>query len=96
MRALMCKEFGSLDALQLETVEDPSPGPGEVLIDVRAAGLNFPDLLVVQGKYQVRPELPFTPGGECSGVVSALGDGVKHLKVGMPVIAMGLVGRPIT
>ena len=92
MRALMCKEFGSLDALQIETVDDPSPGPGEVLIDVRAAGLNFPDLLVVQGKYQVRPELPFTPGGECSGVVSALGDGVKHLKVGMPVIAMGLVG----
>ncbi len=92
MRALMCQKFGSFDSLRLETVEDPSPGPGEALIDVRAAGLNFPDLLVVQGKYQVRPDLPFTPGGECSGVVSALGEGVKHLKVGMPVIAMGLVG----
>ena len=92
MRALMCNEFGSLDTLSLETVDDPSPGPGEVLIDIRAAGLNFPDLLVVQGKYQVRPPLPFTPGGECSGVVAALGSGVEHLKIGTPVIAMGLVG----
>ena len=92
MRALVCNEIGPLDGLALETVDDPTPGKGEVLIAVRAAGINFPDLLVVQGKYQARPPLPFVPGGECSGVVEAVGDGVRRLRPGDAVIAMGLTG----
>lgn len=92
MRAVRCHEYGSLDHLVLERVPDPVPEAGEVVVDVRAAGLNFPDLLLVQGKYQARPRLPFVPGGECAGVVSAVGDGVERLKVGDAVIAMGLTG----
>lgn len=92
MRAVLCKEFGPFEQLALETVDDPTPGAGQVLIDVEAAGINFPDLLMVQGKYQVRPELPFVPGGECAGVVSAVGDGVSGIAVGDSVIAMELVG----
>ncbi len=92
MKALLCKELGSFDQLVIETIDDPVPGSGEVLIDVAAAGINFPDLLVVAGKYQFKPPLPFVPGGECSGTVSAVGEGVKRVKVGDRVIAVGLVG----
>ena len=92
MQALVCNELGPLDGLALETVDDPAPGKGEVLIGVKAAGVNFPDLLVIQGKYQARPPLPFIPGGECAGVVEAVGEGVKHINVGDTVIAMGLTG----
>lgn len=92
MRALLCKELGPFDRLSIETVDDPVPGEGEVVIDVAAAGINFPDLLVVQGKYQFQPPLPFVPGGECSGVVSAVGEGVKRVKVGDAVIGVGLAG----
>ncbi|MEM8933769.1 MAG: NADPH:quinone oxidoreductase family protein [Acidobacteriota bacterium] len=92
MRGLLCKEFGPFDDLTLETLDAPTPGAGEVAIEVRAAGLNFPDLLIVAGKYQVRPPLPFVPGGECAGVVAAVGDGVEHVAVGDRVIAMGQVG----
>ena len=92
MRALLCQEIGPFDKLTIETVEDPAPAEGEVLIDVKAAGINFPDLLVVQGKYQFQPSLPFIPGGECSGVVSAIGAGVKRVQVGDRVIGVGLAG----
>ena len=92
MRALLCRELGPFDQLTLETVADPEPGPGEVLVGVKAAGVNFPDLLIVQGKYQVRPPLPFVPGGECAGVIEALGDGVEGLQVGDEVVATGQVG----
>lgn len=92
MRALVCKSLGPYDQLAIETIDDPVPGPGEVLIDVEAAGINFPDLLVVQGKYQFSPALPFVPGGECSGVVSALGEGVQRVRVGDRVIGVGLAG----
>lgn len=92
MRALLCRELGPFDQLALETVPDPEPGPGEVLVAVRAAGVNFPDLLIVQGKYQVRPPLPFVPGGECAGVIEALGEGVEGLQVGDEVVATGQVG----
>ncbi|MEM7353636.1 MAG: NADPH:quinone oxidoreductase family protein [Acidobacteriota bacterium] len=92
MRALLCKTLGTYDQLTVETVDEPQPGPGEVLIDVRAAGINFPDLLIVQGKYQFKPPLPFVPGGECAGVVSAVGEGVQRVKVGDPVIGVGLAG----
>jgi NADPH:quinone reductase len=92
MRAVRCHELGPLDGLALDTVDDPVPGAGEVLVGVKAAGINFPDLLVVQGKYQARPPLPFVPGAECAGVVEAVGDGVERVRVGDAVIATGLTG----
>ncbi|MEM7279454.1 MAG: NADPH:quinone oxidoreductase family protein [Pseudomonadota bacterium] len=92
MRALVCKKFGPTSALSLDTLDRPEPGPGEVLIEVRAAGINFPDLLTVEGKYQMKPPLPFTPGVECSGLVAALGEGVKGLSVGDKVIATPQIG----
>ena len=75
MRGLVCREFGSLDSLTVEELPDPDPGPGEIVVEVRAASVNYPDALMVQGRYQVRPDLPFVPGAECAGVVSAVGDG---------------------
>ena len=92
MRAILCHQFGPIDQLVLGELDDPTPGAGEVLLDVHAAGINFPDLLMVQGKYQLKPPLPFVPGGECSGVVAAIGEGVESVAVGDPVIAMGQVG----
>ena len=92
MRAVMCKDYGRLSDLVLEEAPDPTPGEGQVLVDVRAAGLNFPDLLIAQGKYQARPELPFVLGGEGSGLVAAVGPGVKRPKVGDRIIAMELTG----
>jgi NADPH2:quinone reductase len=92
MRAILCKELGPAESLVVEDVPDPVPGPGEVLIDVHAAGLNFPDTLVITGRYQFRPELPFIPGGEASGVVAVLGEGVEHLKVGDRVVSAGIFG----
>ncbi|MFV1972047.1 MAG: alcohol dehydrogenase catalytic domain-containing protein, partial [Acidimicrobiia bacterium] len=76
MRAVLCTEYGSHNGLVLEDVPEPTPGPGQVLIDVRAASLNFPDLLVIRGEYQFKPEPPFVPGAEAAGVVAALGEGV--------------------
>ncbi|MEO1367990.1 MAG: alcohol dehydrogenase catalytic domain-containing protein, partial [Acidobacteriota bacterium] len=92
MRALVCPEYGSLSNLRVDDIETPEPGDGEVLIDVHAAGLNFPDLLMVRGLYQAKPELPFVPGGEAAGVVRAVGPGVKRLKAGDAVIGMSLTG----
>lgn len=88
MRALVCKAHGSTDDLVIEEWYDPTAGPGEVVIDVHAAGINFPDLLVVAGKYQDRSEPPFVPGNEAAGVVSEVGDGVTHLKPGDRVLAL--------
>lgn len=76
----------------MRTVADPTVGPGQVLIDVRAAGCNFADTLMVQGKYQVRPAFPFVPGAELAGVVRAVGDGVTRATPGDRVLAVGLVG----
>ncbi|MFT5571597.1 MAG: NADPH2:quinone reductase [Cryomorphaceae bacterium] len=93
MKAIVCKELGLADKLQL--VDDwPTPelGPEDVLIDVKAAGLNYPDCLIIQGKYQVQPELPFIPGGECAGIVKAVGADVKRLKAGDQVISMAQTG----
>lgn len=87
MKAVVCKAWGLPDSLVVEQLPDPVAGPGQVVIEVKAAGVNFPDLLIIQGKYQVKPELPFTPGNELSGVVSAAGDGVANVKVGDKVIA---------
>ena len=93
MRALVCNELGNAQKLSLEdNWPDPVPGPKEVIVDVKAAGLNFPDTLIIEGKYQVQPELPFIPGAEASGVVSAVGEKVSHLKVGDEVIFIGSHG----
>ena len=82
MKALVCSEFGSTQNLILEDAAAPEPSAGQVLIDVHAAGVNFPDILTVQGKYQFKPNLPFTPGTEVSGVVTKVGEGVTTRKVG--------------
>lgn len=87
MKAVLCKAWGPPDSLSLETLPDLVPGEGEVVIDVKAAGVNFPDVLVIQNKYQVKPELPFSPGSELAGVVNAVGAGVTHVKAGDKVIA---------
>lgn len=87
MRVVQFNEFGGVAALHLETVADPSPGPGEVLIRVDAVGLNFFDTLVLRDKYQISPPLPFSPGGEVAGKLQALGAGVTELEVGQRVVA---------
>jgi NADPH2:quinone reductase len=87
MRAIRCNQYGPPESLVLETLPDLQPGPGQVVIDVRAASVNFPDVLVIQNKYQMKPELPFTPGSEFAGVVRATGPDVKRLKAGMRVAA---------
>ena len=92
MKALVCSDFGSTQDLTLEQREDLEPGAGEVLIDVKAAGVNFPDILTVEGKYQFKPELPFIPGTEVSGVVTKLGKGVATRKVGDEVVGMVQIG----
>jgi NADPH2:quinone reductase len=85
MRAVLCKSFGG--GLVVEEVEPPKPGPGAVLIEVHAAGVNFADTLIIEGKYQEKPALPFTPGAEVAGVVTELGDGVTTVKRGDRVLA---------
>ena len=70
-----------------EDVPSPVPGPGEVVLTMRAASVNFPDVLIIQNKYQVKPPLPFSPGSELSGVVKAVGDGVTRVKPGDRVMA---------
>lgn len=92
MRALICKQYSGYQDLEIGDMPEPTPGKGEVLIDVEAAGLNFPDLLIVQGKYQFRPDPPFVPGGECAGTVSAVGEGVERLKVGDRVVGTAIAG----
>lgn len=87
MKAHRVRELGSPDVLTWTDGPDPVAGPGEVVIDVRAAGVNFPDGLMVAGEYQTKPELPFTPGSEVSGVVAELGYGVTGLEVGTRVLA---------
>jgi|TARA_R110000772_G_scaffold210433_1_gene321124 NADPH2:quinone reductase len=93
MKAVVCKEHGLPDKLSFEAAwPDPEMGDDDVLIDVKAAGLNFPDVLIIQNKYQTKPDLPFIPGGECSGVVVAVGKNVKRLQPGEKVISMGAHG----
>ncbi|WP_104992543.1 NADPH:quinone oxidoreductase family protein [Deinococcus sp. NW-56] len=87
MRAVTCTAFAEPEALSVQTVPDPAPGPGEVVLRVEAAGVNYPDALMVMGQYQVKPPLPFTPGAEAAGTVAALGEGVTHLRPGQRVAA---------
>jgi len=92
MRALICKDFAPYDQLSVEDVPEPPLGEGMVMIDVRAAGVNFPDILLVEGKYQMKPPTPFIPGMEAAGVVSALGEGVANIAQGDRVIAATMLG----
>ncbi|WP_305825438.1 NADPH:quinone oxidoreductase family protein [Massilia brevitalea] len=92
MKAIVCKDWGPPDSLELQDLPDLVPEAGEVVVDVRAAGVNFPDVLTVQGKYQYRPELPFTPGNEFAGTVRAVGEGVSHFKAGDKVIGFARSG----
>lgn len=82
MRAVRVHELVGPSGLRVDEVPEPTPGPGEVLIDVRAAGVNFPDVLLSYGKYQFRPHAPFSPGGEAAGVVAAVGEGVTTVAPG--------------
>lgn len=92
MRALICESFGPVDQLKVGDFQDPAPGPGWVVVDTKAGGLNFPDILMVQGLYQFKPDTPFVAGQEGAGVVSALGEGVDGLKVGDRVAFLSGVG----
>ncbi|NQD92357.1 NADPH:quinone oxidoreductase family protein [Pseudomonas sp. CrR25] len=88
MKAVLCKAFGPAETLVLEEVASPVAKANEILLDVHAAGVNFPDTLIIEGKYQFKPPFPFSPGGEAAGVVRAVGDKVGHLKVGDRVMAL--------
>ena len=92
MHAWLCENPTGVDALTWKELPTPEPKAGEVLLEIKAASLNFPDLLIVQNKYQMKPELPFVPGSEYAGVVQAVGDGVKHLHVGQHVACLSGTG----
>lgn len=93
MRAIVCEDLGPLDRLRLSEVPDPVPGPGDVLVDVEAAGVNYVDALFVQGRYQIKPPVPFTPGSEVAGTVAAVGGDVRNVPVGARVlVSCGLGG----
>ena len=92
MRAVVAREFGSPESFSSEDLPTPEPGPGEVRIAVRRAGISFVDVLMAGGKYQVKPPLPYIPGTEYSGVVDAVGEGVTRLKVGDRVATSGFGG----
>ena len=92
MHAWLCTNPTGVEALAWTELPEPAPKAGEVLVEIRAASLNFPDLLIVQNKYQIKPPLPFVPGSEFAGVVQAVGDGVTHLQVGQNVACLSGTG----
>ncbi len=92
MKAVLCKEFGPPEKLVVEELPDLVPGAQEVLINVKAAGINFPDTLIIENKYQFKPPLPFIPGTEVSGTVAAVGEKVNHIKPGDKVMGFAFVG----
>jgi NADPH2:quinone reductase len=92
MRAVLCRAYGPPESLVIEDVESPTPGPGEVVISVKASGVNFPDVLIIQNKYQVKPPLPFSPGSEVAGVIKAVGENVTHVAPGDEVFAFTVYG----
>ncbi len=90
MKAVLCKAFGPPESLVIEEVEPLKPGKGQVVINVKACGVNFPDALIIQGKYQSKPPFPFIPGSEVAGIIQELGEGVDTINVGTRV--MGFIG----
>ncbi len=92
MQAWLCENPTGIDALSWKDLPTPTPKAGEVLIEIKAASLNFPDILIVQNKYQIKPPLPFVPGSEYAGVVQAVGEGVTHLQVGQSVACLSGTG----
>lgn len=92
MHAWLCQEPTGTQSLHWTELPTPSPKAGEVLVEIRAASLNFPDLLMVQNKYQIKPPLPFVPGAEWAGVVQAVGEGVTHLRPGQSVACLSGTG----
>ena len=92
MKAVLCKEYGLPGSLVIEDVPSPKPATGQVIVSVKACGVNFPDTLIIQGKYQFKPEMPFSPGGEVAGVVKEIGEGVTRVKPGDRVIAFNTWG----
>jgi NADPH2:quinone reductase len=92
MKAVLCKQFGPPESLVVEDLPSPKAGPGEAVVSVKAASLNFPDVLIIQNKYQFKPPLPFSPGSELSGVVKEVGEGVKGFKPGDRVISIAPYG----
>ncbi|MCU0868038.1 MAG: NADPH:quinone oxidoreductase family protein [Burkholderiales bacterium] len=88
MKAVLCRQPGPPESLVFGDVPSLVAGPGQVVVGVKAAGVNFPDTLIIQGKYQFKPPMPFSPGGECAGVVTSVGDGVTGVKAGDRVIAL--------
>jgi NADPH2:quinone reductase len=88
MKAVLCREYGPPSALRVEELADPVPGPGQLLVRVEACGVNFPDTLIIQGKYQQKPPMPFAPGGEICGIVQALGEGVSEPPIGTRIAAV--------
>lgn len=86
MKAILCKQPGGPDDLTLETIPDPQAGPGQAIVKVAAAGLNFFDTLIIAGKYQVKPPFPFSPAAEFSGLVESIGPGVSNVKIGDRVL----------
>ena len=92
MKAVLCKEYGLPGKLVVEDIPSPKAGSGQVVVSVKACGVNFPDTLIIQGKYQFKPEMPFSPGGEVAGVVKEIGEGVTRVKPGDRVIAFNTWG----
>jgi len=92
MKAVLCKAYGPPESLVIEDVVSPDPGSGEVVVSVKAASVNFPDVLIIQNKYQFKPQLPFSPGSEVAGVVKTVGDGVTTVKPGDRVMAFTTYG----
>jgi len=92
LKAVLCKTFGPPETLVVDDVPSPVPGPGQVVIAVTAAGVNFPDTLIIQNKYQYKPPQPFSPGSECAGVVKEIGPGVTRVKPGDRVMAVTTYG----
>ncbi len=92
MKAIVCKQFGPPSSLSLEDIKNPEPKENEVLVEVKACGVNFPDTLIIQGLYQFKPELPFTPGSDIAGIIKKVGSAVKHLKPGDEVFGFVMHG----
>lgn len=92
MKALLCKSYGLPENLIIEEVPDLEPGPGEAIVEVYAASLNFPDTLQIQGKYQFQPPMPFSPGSEVGGVIIKVGEGIKGFQIGDRVMAIPSIG----